>query len=76
MNEFCGVYVFCLIWWIVCGEVLVLVFNNYDEFMEFWDWFFDVLKDIEMKLRINGVKSMMIKFSFYFGCCLGEKILW
>lgn len=51
------------------------MFNNYDEFMEFWDWFFDVLKDIEMKLRINGVKSMMIKFSFYFGCCLGEKIL-
>ena len=28
-----------------------------------------------MKSRIIGVKSIMAKFSFYFGSCLGEKIL-
>ena len=43
--------------------------------MKLWDWSLEVLKDTEMKSRIIGVKSIMAKFSFYFGSCLGEKIL-
>ena len=74
-NESRGVHAFCPTRWTVRGEALASVLNNHDELMELWDWSLDVLKDTEMKSRINGVKSMMTKFSFYFGCCLGEKIL-
>ena len=74
-NESRGVHAFCPTRWTVRVEALASVLNNHDELMELWDWSLDVLKDTEMKSRINGVKSMMTKFSFYFGCCLGEKIL-
>lgn len=43
--------------------------------MELWDWSLEVLKDTKMKSRITGVKSVMTQFSFFFDCCLGEKIL-
>ena len=70
-NESRGVHAFCPTRWTVRGEALASVLNNHDELMELWDWSLGVLKDTEMKSRINGVKSMMTKFSFYFGCCLG-----
>lgn len=56
--------------WTVRGEALASVLNNHDELMELWDWSLEILKDTEMKSRITGVKSIMAKFSFYFGCCL------
>ena len=35
----------------------------------------DILKDTEMKAKVNGVKSQMDKFEFIFCCLLGEKVL-
>ena len=74
-NESRGVHALCPTRWTVRGEAIASVLNNHDELMELWDWSLEVLKDTEMKSRITGVKSIMAKFSFYFGCCLGEKIL-
>lgn len=74
-NESRGVHALCPTRWTVRGEALASVLNNHDELMKLWDWSPEVLKHTEMKSRIIGVKSIMAKFSFYFGCCLGEKIL-
>ena len=40
------------------------------------DWSLTVSKDTEMKTRIQGVKSMIKALDFYFGCTLGEQLLW
>ena len=56
-NESRGVHAFCPTRWTVRGEALASVLNNHDELMELWDWSLDVLKDTEMKSRINGVND-------------------
>ena len=74
-NESRGVHALCPTRWTVRGKALASVLNNHDELMKLWDWSLEILKDTEMKSRIIGVKSIMAKFSFYFGCCSGENIL-
>ena len=74
-NESRGVHALCATRWTVRGEALAAVLNNHAELMELWDWSLSVLQDTEMKIRIRGVQSMMIQFSFYFGCSLGERRL-
>ena len=59
----------------VRGEALAAVINNHAELMELWDWSLTFSKDVEMKARIRGVKSMMTTFEFDFGCTLGEQLL-
>ena len=44
--------------------------KNHAELMELWDWSLSVLKP-----RVQGVKAMMPKFSFFFVCALGELLL-
>ena len=83
LKEFCyetsnpnkTVHDFCPTRWTVRGETLGSVINNFNELMDLWDWSLEILKDREMKARINGVKAIMPKFSFFFSCALGEIIL-
>ena len=43
--------------------------------MELWKWSLTLVKDTEMKARIIGVKLMMKKFDFLFGCSIGKTLL-
>jgi hypothetical protein len=61
--------------WTVRGETLKSVTDNHEELLELWTWSLSVLKDTAMKARIIGVSTVMKKFSFYFGCCLGVCLL-
>ena len=74
-NESKGVHSFCPSCWTVRGETLKSVTNNHKELLELWTWSLSVLKDTAMKARIIGVSTLMKKFSFYFGCCLGVCLL-
>ena len=74
-NESKGVHSFCPTRWTVRGETLKSITNNHQELLDLWEWSLSVLKDTEMKARIIGVNSVMKKFSFFFGCCLGECLI-
>ena len=74
-NESKGVHSFCPTRWTVRGETLKSVTDNHEELLELWTWSLWVLKDTAMKARIIGVSTVMKKFSFYFGCCLGVCLL-
>ncbi len=74
-NESKGVHSFCPTRWTVRGETLKSINDNHDELLELWTWSLSVLKDTAMKARITGVSTVMKKFSFYFGCCLGVCLL-
>ena len=51
------VHDFCPTRWTVGGETLGSVLNNFSKLMNLWDWSLSILKDTEMKARINGVKG-------------------
>jgi len=74
-NKAKTIHDFCPTRWTVRGETLASVLNNFNELMDLWEWSLSVVKDTEMKARISGVKAIMPKFSFFFGCSLGETIL-
>ena len=74
-NKSRGVHALCPTRWTVRGEALASVLHNHSELMELWEWSLDVVKDTEMKARTIGVQSVMQQFSFFFGCCLGERVL-
>ena len=74
-NEDAGVHAFCPTRWTVRGKTLLSILNNHVELMELWKWSLTVVKDTEMKARIIGVKSMMKKFDFLFGCAIGKTLL-
>ena len=74
-NEDAGVHAFCPTRWTLRGKALLSVLNNHEELMELWKWSLTVVKDTEMKARIIGIKSMMKKFDFLFGCTIGKTLL-
>lgn len=63
-NESKSVHTLCPTRWTVRGEALASVLNNHSELMELWDWSMDVVKETDMKARIQGVQAMMTTFSF------------
>ena len=42
---------------------------------ELWEWSLNNTNDTELKARIIGVKTMMTKFDFLFGCIMGKTLL-
>ena len=71
-NEDAGVLAFCPTRWMVHGKTLAAILNNHQELSDLWKWSLSILKDPEMKARVNGVQTMMSKFNFLFGCITGK----
>ena len=63
LNQYKGVLAFCFF---VSGHNSLITLSN---------WSLDILKDNELKTRVNGVTSQMGKFEFVFCFLLGEKVL-
>ena len=74
-NEDAGAHAFCPTRWTVRGKTLAAILNNHQELSDLWKWSLSILKDPEMKARVNGVQTMMSKFNFLFGCITGKTTL-
>ena len=69
-----GVRALCPTRWTVRAEALQSILDNYEVLSVLWIESLDVIKDSDMKARINGVASQMKGFDFY-GVSLGQLIL-
>ena len=70
-----GVRALCPTHWTVRAEALQSILDNYEVLIELWIESLDVIKDSDMKARINGVASQMKGFDFFYGVSLGQLIL-
>lgn len=61
--------------WTVRADALKSILNNYEVLQELWEESLDIVKETDMKARINGVASQMQKFDFFYGVSLGDLIL-
>ncbi len=74
-SDSCGIRVLCPTRWTVKAEVLNSILNNFTVLLKLRDESLDVVKDSDMKARIQGVAAQMRKFEFFFGVSLGFLIL-
>ena len=70
-----GIRVLCPTRWTVRAEAFKSILDNFSVLLELWDESLQVVKDTEMKARIQGVSAQMKKFEFFFGVSLGLLIL-
>ena len=57
------------------AESLNSILENFTVLLGLWDESVEVVRDTEMKARIQGVTAQMKKFDFFFGVSLGLLIL-
>ena len=57
------------------AESLNSILENFTVLLGLWDESVEVVRDTEMKARIQGVTAQMKKFDFFFGLSLGLLIL-
>ena len=70
-----GIRVLCPTRWTVKPESLNSILENFTVLLGLWDESVEVVRDTEMKARIQGVTAQMKKFDFFFGVSLGLLIL-
>ena len=70
-----GIRMLCPTRWTVRAEAFKSILDNFSVILELWDESLQVVKDTEMKARIQGVSAQMKKFEFFFGVSLGLLIL-
>jgi len=70
-----GFRVLCPTRWTVRAASLQSVIDNYNVLLGVWEESKESSLDSEMKFRIIGVESQMLKFDFLFGVFLGALIL-
>ena len=70
-----GFRVMCPTHWTVRAASLQSVIDNYDTLMGVWEESKESSLDCEIRSRMIGVESQMLKFDFLFGVCLGALIL-
>ena len=70
-----GVRVLCPTRWTVRAEALKSIIDNFSVLLELWDESLEIVRETEMKARIQGVAAQMKKFEFFFGVSLGLLIL-
>lgn len=51
------------------------IINNHESLMKLWEWSLKRVHDTDMKARIRGVQSHMLRFDFFFRLTLGECLL-
>lgn len=61
--------------WTVCAASLESIRLNYETLGATWEEALAVVRESEVKARINGVAAIMKTFDFLFGLILAEKIL-
>ena len=61
--------------WTVRAEALKSIIDNFSVLLELWDESLEIVRETEMKARIQGVAAQMKKFEFFFGVSLGLLIL-
>ena len=74
-NDSPGIRVLCPTRWTVRAQALHSILANYEVLQILWDESLEIVKDTEMRSRIQGVLSCMKSFDFYFGVSLGELLL-
>ena len=70
-----GIRLLCPTRWTVRAEAMESILENYQVLVDLWDWSLTNCSDTDMKARIRGVASHMMKFDFFFGLCLGQCML-
>ena len=70
-----GIHVLCPTRWTVKAESLNSILENFTVLLGLWDESVEVVRDTEMKARIQGVTAQMKKFDFFFGVSLVLLIL-
>jgi len=70
-----GIRVLCPARWSVRAQALQSIIANYNILQKPWHEALDIVKDTEMKSRIQGVSICMKLFEFFFGLVLKEFIL-
>ena len=70
-----GMRLLCPTRWTVQADSLKSVLDNYEALMDNWEETLHIVRDTEMKARIDGIVSQMQTFDFAFGTVLGELIL-
>ena len=70
-----GFRILCPTRWRVRRNCLQSIYENYEVLRTLWDECLRTVKQPDIKARINGVKTQMEKFNFFFGIQFGEQIL-
>lgn len=74
-NDSPGIRVLCPTRWTVRAQALHSILANYEVLQILWDESLEIVKDTEMRSRIQGVSSCMKSFDYFFGVSLGELLL-
>ena len=61
--------------WTVTTSSLTIIYENYKELEELWDWCLDEYKDREAKARIRDVQCQMQTSEYFFGLRLAILLL-
>ena len=61
--------------WTVTTSSLTIIYENYKELEELWDWCLDEYKDREAKARIHDVQCQMQTSEYFFGLRLAIRLL-
>ena len=70
-----GIRVLCPTRWTVRANALESIISNYNTLHELWQESLLIVRDTEMKCRIQGVASAMHSFEFFYGLFLGQLLL-
>ena len=70
-----GIRVLCPTRWTVRAQALQSIIANHNILQELWHESLNIVKDTEMKSRIQCVSMCMKSFEFFFGLVVGEFIL-
>ena len=70
-----GVRVLCPTRWTVRAASLKSILDNFAVLLKVWEESLEHVKDTEMKARIQGVASQMVKFDYFFEISLGLLLL-
>ena len=74
-KESPGIQVLCPTRWTVCAQALQSIIDNYQVLQQLWEESLDIVKDAEMRNRIQGVSACMQSFEYFFGLVLGQLLL-
>ena len=76
MPEDClGIQVLCPTRWMVRAKALESILHNYEVLHKLWEESRDIVKETEMRSRIQDISVCMNSFNFFYGLVLAELLL-
>ena len=66
-----GIRILCPTRWTLRADALQSIVSNFSLLLKLWGESLEYVKDTEMKAKIQGVNSQMLKFDYFFGVSLG-----